>query len=603
VARVDLRGISLGRTLFPVLGEDKFDRGPLTRGPWGFVADTRIDNREELGRALRIQASALQNLSDATILFETLLRWGDDAPNMIAGEFAFALWNEERQTLTLGRDILGDRPLYIYRKRGFIAFASMPSGLHGLPEIPKDVDYDFVAEQLALLPQSGTSSFFKHIERIRPAHFLRIDPTGCMQQRYWTPQRPTRSTRSAASYEEELRAVFDEAVRSQLRGAGAVVASHLSGGLDSAAVTATAAREIPEGTRIAAFTAVPGRKFDGAAPPGRIADESQQAAALVQQYSNIDHTLVESVGSPLDGLDREHAFQQQPIGNLCNAVWGRRINKAAHERGATVLLTGDVGNMTISYAGLEWLSEVFASGRLTHAARLAASLARNGMPLHSVAAQMIGPMLPRRTWSAILRCSGREDYISTNTGLSDETLRTVLQKAEQREVDLSFRPFRDSFDLRVHVLLGSDGGNWVKGVLAEWGLSLRSPATDKRVIEFCLSVPTKEFIRGGVPRSLARRAFADRIPPEILHDTRRGYQGADWYEGIASDKPAIEAEISAIARNGKGAHVLNYGWLQDTINTFPKGGWDSHDVASRYRHGFLRALSAGHFMRKVAGTN
>jgi asparagine synthase (glutamine-hydrolysing) len=585
-----------------MLPEDAFDSGPLSRGPYTFVADARVDNRADLGRALGMQQADLCILSDSALLFETFLRWGEEAADKIVGEFAFALWDGQRERLTLGRDILGDRPLYLHRSRGFVAFATMPSGLHALEDIPKEVDFDFVAEQVALLPQTGSATCFKHLDRIEPAHLVHVDAAGINSQRYWTPQPPAGRRRSPAEYEEELRAVFGEAVRSQLRGAGPIIGTHLSGGLDSATVTATAALERPE-SRVAAFTAVPRRGFDGPVPPGRVANEGEQAAALVRRFPNVDHVLVESGGSPLDGLDREHFFQQQPIGNLCNAVWGRRINKAAHERGAKVLLTGDCGNMTISYAGLEWLSELFQRGRLFAAAGLATALARNGMPVHSVGAQMIGPLLPQRLWSSILKLSGRSDYITDATGLSSETLDRVIEKAQQRAVDLTFRPFSDPFDLRVHVLTAGDGGNWVKGVLAEWGLSLRSPTADKRVIELCLSIPPREYIRDGVPRSLARRAFADRLPPEILLENRRGYQSADWFEGISENLAEMRSEVAAIKRNGAAADVLDFAWLEESMATFPTTNWETDPVTSRYRHGFLRAISAGHFMRKVAGTN
>ena len=601
--QADERSISIGRALYPVLPEDIFDRAPQRRGPFIFVADARIDNRPELGLRLGLNAAELATRCDSELLFDALLCWGEDAPDKVVGEFAFALWNAEKRALLLGRDILGYRPLYLHRSRDFIAFASMPSGLHALADIPKEVDTDFVAERLALLPQVGPDTYFRHIERVEPAHLLRVQAERSESERYWHPRRPDGASASPAEREEHLRTLFGEAVRSQLRGAGPAVGTHLSGGLDSATVTATAAIEIASG-QVVAFTSVPHRAFEGQAPPGMIADERAQAATLARAYPNIEHVIVEgTLASPLDGLDREHFYQQQPIANLCNAIWGRGINRIAHQRRLKVLLIGNSGNMSISYAGLEWLSHLVKRGRLLSALRLAAALARDGMPLHSLGAQLIGPLIPTRAWARILQSTGRSNYLSNYSGLAPEALRSVSEKAAQRAVDLTYRPFSDAFDLRLQVLTHSDGGNYFKGILGEWGLSIRDPTADKRVLEYCLSVPAAEFTRGGTPRSLARRAFADRLPSLIRTSNRRGYQSADWYETIAANLPAVRAEIAAITRNPASGEAIDLSWLGATAESFPSRGPAMPDVTMRYRYGLLRAVSAGHFMRKVAGTN
>src|SRR3546814_16888133 len=60
------------------------------------------------------------------------------------------------------------------------------------------------------------------------------------------------------------------------------------------------------------------------------------------------------------------------------------------------------------------------------------------------------------------------------------------------------RARRDPYETRIWAYSRADGGNSIKGILAEYGLSIRDPTSDKRVIEYCLAVPVEEFIRGGV---------------------------------------------------------------------------------------------------------
>ena len=595
--------LALGRNLFALLPEDVHDRGPQSRSTFRMVADVRLDNRPELASRLGMEPADHARLPDAALLFESLLKWGDDAVNHWVGEFAFAFWDGARQHLLLGRDILGLRPLYFHRGKDFFAFASMPSGLHALEDVPYDFDQEYMVETLALVPHIGGRSYFRDIERVEPAHLVRVTRDGVQSHKYWRPPSPSPAAARPEEYEEGLRSVLDQAVKSHLRGAGDVVASHLSGGLDSSTVTATAARLLPAG-KVIAYTAVPRAGFAGRTPPGTVASEADLAAATARLYPNIEHVLVENSGeSPLEGLDRAFRYQQQPNANLTNAVWGRAINRAARDRGANTLLKGALGNLTMSYSGLELLPSLLARGHWLALVRHAFGLARNGMPLLALGAQTLGPFVPPPMWRVLRKLGGRHAGPMSFSAVSRARLAEVQHKSKSRAFDMAGRPRRDPYENRLWAYAQADGGNSYKGILAEWGLSVRDPSGDKRVIEYSLATPIEEFIRGGVPRSLARRAFADRLPSEVTGSRLRGYQSADWHEALDRVRPEVEQEVESIARCADAADALDIDFLRDTLSSWPTGGWDRDDVRARFRLGLLRGISAGYFMRKVRGTN
>ena len=598
-AQTDDGVLALGRNLFATLPEDSSDRGPQSRSHFRLVADIRIDNRAELASRLRFSSPGQANLPDSALLFEALLKWGDGAVDHLIGEFAFAFWDGANQQLLLGRDILGLRPLHFHRGRHFFAFASMPSGLHALDEVPYDFDADFMAERLAMLPRVGRSSYFKDIERVEPAHLVRVTRDGIQSHKYWRPRGPSSSRATPQEYQEGLRAVFDEAVAARLRGSGDSVASQLSGGLDSSTVTASAARLLPAG-KVVAFTAVPRAGFQGPTPPNTIANEAELAAATARMHPNIEHVLVENSGeSPLKWLDQSFRFQQQPAANLTNAVWGQAIHREARARGVNTIFKGSVGNLTISYNGQEWLGQLLSQGRLVKLLRHASQLRRNGMPLLPLGAQAVGAFLPPWLWQGIRRLKGRTPSPMSFSAVSRTRLAELQQKGKARGFDLAGRPGTDAFETRLAAFYRVDGGNAYKGVLAEWGLSVRDPTSDQRVIEYCLATPVEEFVRDGAPRSLARRAFADRLPKEVTDFRLRGYQSADWYEALDKARPEIEREVAAIAACDGTADALDIDWMQDAVRSWPVDGWDHQETAARYRLGLLRGISAGHFMRKV----
>ena len=596
----DLGELSVGRNLYPILPEDWFDRGPITRGPHTLVADVRIDDRDALMSALGFLRADTAPLCDAALLFEALVAWGSAALNRIAGDFALAFWDSRRSELLLARDILGVRPLMFHRSKNFFAFASMPSGLHSLPGVPYAVDPEHLAESLAMLPERGPATFFREIERVEPGHFLEVAKSGSRSSRYWRPSGPSGKRLSPREYEEELKSLVDAATRARLRGAGKTVAAHLSGGLDSSIVVTSAAAQMPDCT-IAAYTAVPRRGFDGPLPAGALGSEADRAAATARLYPNIEHVLVENgEETPLQMMERSFPYMQQPVLNPCNNVWGNSIHRLARDRGATVLLMGTAGNLTATYYGLQWLPELLRQGRLIKLARMSLGANRHGFTALSLGAQAIGPFLPMWLWK---RLSRRVTDVRQYAPIDPAMLPKLEQKAIERGMDFSYRPQRDPLGLRIWALTRFDSGCYLKGILGQWGLSACDPLADKRVIEFCLSVPDEEYLRDGVPRSLARRAFGDRMPPEVTNATVRGLQAPDWYEGIGRDLRHVRSEIEQIARSSGGAGAIDPGWLEDALAAWPSDGWERDDVVMRYRHGLLYGLSAGHFMRRVAGTN
>lgn len=597
--------IAMGRCLHRALPEDTFDRQPLhgAEGRLTLVADVRLDNREELASDLRLERPS--QLSDAAILLAALERWSEGALDRLVGDFAFALWDAGRRALMLARDFLGQRPLHYHHGGDFFAFASMPKGLHALPDVAYAPDEQTVAEFVTLLPAAGSRSFFAGIERVEPGHLVRVTHDGLTVRRYWQPSRRELRLRDG-EYVEALRQHLDEATRSRLRGATGILGSHLSAGLDSSAVTATAAR-LTDATRVTAFTAVPREGYDGRAPDRRIADEGPLAAATAALYPALEHVLVRTEGrSPLEELDRNFFLFDQPSLNPCNMVWATAIASAARDRRIGVMLTGQMGNASLSYGGLERLPELLRSGRVFALGAETARLAGRGvMSWKGAAAATFGGYLPPRLWRWLCERRGQDWDLAGYSAISAERVEAldIPRLARERELDLSYRPWRNGFDARVWMLRRVDVGNHNKGFLAGWGIDHRDPTADRRLVEFCLSVPMDQFLRGGLPRSLGLRALADRLPRCVLEERRKGYQGADWHEGLVAARVSLTDEIERLVPCAPAARTLDLERLRRLAGNWPESGWERPEVVRAYRLALLRGLSAGHFLRKAAGSN
>lgn len=598
--------IALGRRLFRILPEDRYDSQPLTgqAGRSVLVADIRLDNRAELERELAIQKERASTTSDAGILLAALERWGEASLDRIIGDYAFAFWDAPTRRLLLARDPLGQRPLHYYRGSGFLAFASMPKGLHAVPEIPYALDEDRIVATLALLPEWGSGTFFRGIERVEPGHVATVTEHSFSVRRHWHPSRKKLGLKTPAEYAEALRFELDRAVRCRLRGTGDVGA-YLSGGLDSGAVAATAARLLaPSGRRLIAFTSVPREGYCGPAPSGRLIDEGDLAAKTAALYPNIEHVIVPNIGcSPLAGLDRSFHVSDGPAGQPSWSGWSYSLDMAMKGRDLPVTLGGEFGNLGLSYDGMALLPELLQSGRWGHLLHEWRALTSSGrMSWRGALAHSFGPWMPSALWVWLHKATGRDvPELETYSAVNRERLKELGVGAQKH--DFVYRPAKDSFAHRLAILQQSDAGTGYLGSLGGWQTDHRDPTSDIRLLEFCLSVPTDQFLRDGVPRALALNALSDRLPKEVLEERRRGLQAADWHEDLSRAKGDIEEELDRIEGCHPAARAIDVPRLRGLLANWPTDGWDHDEIVLSYRYALLRAIAMGHFVRRASRSN
>jgi asparagine synthase (glutamine-hydrolysing) len=573
------------------------------------VADARLDNRDELTEALRIPAPQTRTLCDAAILLAAIERWGESCFEHVVGDYAFAAWDSARRRLLLARDPLGQRPLHYHRGNKFFAFASMPKGIHALPDVPYAPDEERVAEYLVMMPEIGPQSFFLGVERVEPGHVVTVTADGLSLRRHWQPGRRRIALTRPEDYSEVLRDLLDQAVSCRLRGTGDVGA-YLSGGFDSGAVAATAARLLaPSSRRVIAFTGVPREGYDGPAPLTRIIDEGANAAATAALYPNIEHVVVRNEGrSPLADLDRSFFLFDRPVRGIYARGWANSLDKAIRERKLRVVLGGGFGNLGLSYDGMELLPELLRCGRWLHLWREASALvAARRMRWRGVLANTFGPWFPAALWvwaNKIGRRNAMEfrDYTAIHPRRFEQF--DLPARAKARNQDMAYRPWKDGLALRLNVLRLHDPGNYHKAGLGALQADYRDPTADVRLLEFCFAVPMEQFLRDGMPRALARRALADRLPKQVLEQTRSGFQVADWHEDLTAARDDVIDELDRLEACPAAAAALDLPRLRRLAKNWPSDGWEQEGkVHIHYRYALLDAIAVGHFLRRATGSN
>lgn len=588
-------GAALGRALFRLTPEDAFDRQPLVGGGGRYmlVADVRLDNRSDLADALGVGADEMRTTADATLLLRAWEKWGEDVFPQIVGDYAFIVFDAHAQSLTLARDPLGQRPLFWSRRTDRVAAASMPAGLQAASDGPLRPDAGRVARLLVGL-DAGERSFYAGIQRVEPGHIVRIERNRTSIRRYWQPDRARLSLPSFGDYVDAYREQLDRATAARLRRIDRPVAAHLSGGWDSSAVTATAARSLQtSGDRLIAYTSVP-RTGPRGEVRHRFSDEGAFAGNVAAMYPNIDHHLLPGRGaSPLTDIAAYPDLYGRPMVNLCNHVWLTDIRKHARTIGARVMLTGEIGNFTISNAPASLLADHVRAFRWkTWALESRAAVKQGRARIRGVLASSFRPWIPPGIWT-LLEPFGGAPSTDAMTLLSPDWRARL--RADLADQDATLRK-SDHFASTLSGIRALDLGEYHKGVLGGWSIDKRDPTADVRVVEFMLSLPPDLFLKDGVRRPLARAALADRLPAAILEEKRKGYQAADWYEGLTADLPAVRALVDRIAADPVAADVIDVAAMRRLVDDWPQDGWNDRLTIARYRGALLHTLSAGHFI-------
>jgi asparagine synthase (glutamine-hydrolysing) len=606
------RGIGLGQELKRVTTEDLAERQPLMSrdGQRVLVSDGRVDNRRELAAELGL-AWESPHIPDSAFIMAAYERWGEDCARELIGSFSFAIWDERLRRLLLARSPFGAKTLFYHQSDESIAFATMPKALFALPNVPRALNPQGIADLLVLVPPEPGASLYAGISSLEPGHLLTMDRQGCRERAFWVPElRRELRLGSDAEYEDAFTELFDRVVADQLRSLNPV-GMLLSSGLDSTSVAASAAPLLAKrGERLAAFTGAPMVGFREPDLPGWVLDEALLAGQVAARYGNVDHLVVRAPGLFLDHLDGFFDAAEMPYTGTASRVWYEGIMAAAQRRGISVLLTGKSGNYTVSWPGTGLIRSLVGKGRSRQAWREARAQAPSGGMKSTARIFARGGLVSRLPSGVQLAITSRhyddpllnrEDWWSPLSPIHPEFAREqrVAERSRARACDRWLLRRVDTPAARVRHLM--DDVQHISGIngaySALYGVDLRDPTADARMVQFCLSLPESQCSRQGVTRSLIRRAMADRLPAEIVTGSRHGIDTADWFERLSDGRATVREELRLLDRSEAARAMLDLPRLRALAADLGAPPADAYQRMLDYRYVLERGLMAGRFLR------
>ena len=606
--------IGLGNRLSHYTPEDPFELQPLFSldGRLVLVSDARIDNRPELARKLDFSPAEAEQLPDSAFILAAYEKWGEDCACYLIGVFAFALWNARKRQLLLARSPMGERSLYYHCNSRSFVFATRPKGLFALNFVPRELDRERIADFLVSAPSEPSKTFYRDIHRLAAGHCLVVQSDGVRIRQYWHLNlKHELRLPNDDDYVDAFNELFERVISDNLRSLSPVGVM-MSGGLDSTSVAAIAARLMKSrGNRLATFTEVPHPGFDGAVMNGRYADETPFVQAMSRMYDNIDPNLICNDGRfYLHDIESFFNASEIPFRNASNRGWWERILCEARQRNVKVLLTGAMGNLTVSWSGIGLLPQLVSAGKWQRAWKESHAYMHQmcaSSSLRVLVSQGIMPLLPTSLWRTV-QCVRHnvnplslfkrpwKEYSPIRHEFADE--QKARERALQKGFDFSFRSKKNIRKLRYESFMEMDGGSdYLSCYQAMFGVDTRDPTGDVRVFEFCLSLPEEQYFRDGKSRWLLKRSMAGHLPDEVLNNKLRGLQSSYWFENLRDACAEVRQEMSLLEKSAMARSVLDLKRMRRLVERMLQTGNKSEKLFKDYRCVLERGLMTGRFLR------
>ena len=558
------------------------------------VFNGEIYNFAELIPELKALGHQFRTRSDTEVIVHAWEAWGADCVKRLRGMFAFALWDEKRQTLLLARDRLGVKPLYYAQLAdGTLLFGSELKSLLAHGKLVREIDPAAVEEYFALGYVPEPRTIFTGARKLPPATTLTVRRGAPLPEpvEYWDLRFGPVERLGDAAAAEELVARLRDSVRLRLI-SEVPLGAFLSGGVDSSAVVAMMAglSDGPVNTCSIAF-----------ADPAF--DESRYAQQVADRYGT-RHYVDRVESDDFDLIDTLARLYDEPYADS-SAIPTYRVCQLAR-RHVTVALSGDGGDE--NFAGYRRYRLHLAEERLRGALPLGLRRPIFGLlgRLYPKADWAPRPLRARATFEALARDSVQA-YFHGVSIVRDE-LRSELF-AERFRAELggynALEVFRrhaarahtddalsliQYLDLKTYLV--GDINTKVDRASMAHALEVREPLMDHPLVEWLARLPTPLKIRGAEGKWLLKHAMQPHLPREIMYRRKQGFAVplAGWFRGPlrAHVRQALLGETMAATG------VFN----RDTVARII----EQHDVGARdYSAAIWSLLMFEAFLRNVLG--
>ncbi len=512
-----------------------------------------VYNFRELREELRGLGHEFRTSSDTEVVLRSYLEWGADFAERLNGIYAFAIWDPRTEELLLIRDRMGVKPLYYYPTADGVLFGSEPKAILAHDDAEAVVDADGLREIFSIVKTPG-HAVYKGMHEVRPATTVRFTREGRTESTYWQLQAKPH-TDDLDSTIANVRDLLEDIVERQLV-ADVTVGTLLSGGLDSSAVTALAAKAL---TKQGVTEPIRAFSVDFTGHDERFeanvqwADPDTPFAVEVAKMVGAEHIIVE--------LDNEDILDPEVRSTVLRAQ-DLPVSTGDMEYSLLILCRALKEQMTVALSG-EAADELFGGYTWFHDQEAVES---DNFPWHHPfeKAGGIGALRTVGLWDRL----GLTEYVKERyVEALDEVPRLEGEsglEARMREVTYLNLTRWENFLL--------DRKDRISMAVS---LEVRVPFTDHRLVEYVYNTPWAMKTFDGREKSLLRASMRGLLPDSVLDRKKNPYPSTqdrkyelalrEQVEGILTEGAPVfqlvsEADIRKLLDVPEGSYGVGGPW-------------------------------------------
>ena len=517
-----------------------------------------IYNFQELRAELLAAGHQFRSNTDTEVIIHGYEQWGNDVLRRLRGMFSFAIWDQRLRRMLLAIDHLGKKPLFYSYDGRKLVFASEIKALLKAG-VPAELDPVALHDYLTYLYFPYPSTAYKQVRKMAPGSAMEVQagPDGELRQvvwKYWDAVHAAGAPLKLSEREtiDRARELMEEAVKLRLI-SDVPLGLFLSGGLDSSAITAFAAKNSTD--QVKTFTiGFANSKFYDELP----------AANMVAHKFRTEHHVLQADEACADYMTTVVRHFDEPFGNP-TAILEYIITRLMRQH-VTVAISGDGGDELfggyVRYAGAalarryRMLPQFITKGLVSRLSGLMsdATDGRHGFRRVREFAQSAWQAEEEMyiDWVGYFSRTEKQELYAPEFAAavghrdSGDFLRQFFRRGAQLD-PLSRLGYVDSASfLCCNCLEYADRMSMANS------LEVRAPFTDYRLLEFALQMPDKMKVRHGATKWILRQALREVLPREILQKKKMGFNPPlpQWINGEL--KPVIRQLLSPKAIESRG---------------------------------------------------
>jgi asparagine synthase (glutamine-hydrolysing) len=446
-----------------------------------------IYNYQELRKELEAVGYQFFSTADSEVVIKAFHRWGTGCVDRFKGMFAFAIADRETGVVTLARDRLGIKPLYLAETPGRLRFASTVRGLLNAGDVDTELDRYALHHYMSfhsVVPAPRT--IYQGIRKLPPATVRVIQSDGSYDDTvYWTPvfeRDPARASWTTRDWEDALMAALRTAVLRRMV-ADVPVGVLLSGGIDSSIVVALLAEQGQHG--LATFSI----GFDSVGDES--GDEYFYSDLIAKTFGTDHHRIHIDSSRLLPAVPKTIAAMSEPmVSHDCVAFYllSEEVSKSVK-----VVQSGQGADEIL--AGYDWYP-----------------------PLATVAREQTTEAYAKvffdRDHSDVLAIFAPEYTVAAEDPSREFATEHQFAPGAETAVDAALR-------LDTQVMLVDDPVKRVDTMTMAWGLEARVPFLDHDFVELAASCPAELKLASG-GKGVLKDASRALLPAEVI-DRTKGY--------------------------------------------------------------------------------